>query len=141
MANCLKIQFLAIYPHLHLLMGDPLTSPPLSLTKMLSLDAVAILNMERRLFQVVSTPLPAICCRLPENSLFGQLPPFAPAYRRPLDPASTFIDKNFITGCCCNDLYGKKENPGSFYPIVPPSPAICLISIFGHFPPFVPTYR
>ena len=56
-AICLKIQFFAIYPHLRLLMGNPLTTPPLLLTKILSLDAVAILYMERKLFQAVSTPL------------------------------------------------------------------------------------
>ena len=58
-------QFLAIYPHFRLLISDPLTPPPLLLTKMLSLDAVAIIYMERKLFQAVSTPLSRL------------LPPFA----------------------------------------------------------------
>ena len=56
-AICLKIQFLAIYPHLRLLMGDPLTPPPLLLTKMLLLDAIAIIYMGKKLIQAVSTPL------------------------------------------------------------------------------------
>ena len=58
-------QFLAIYPHFRLLISDPLTPPPLLLTKMLSLDAVAIVYEERRLFQAVSNPIA------------HQLPPFA----------------------------------------------------------------
>ena len=61
---CLKIQFLAIYPHLHLLLGNPLTLLPFSLKKMSSLGAVAITYTERRLFQAVSTPSPAISCHL-----------------------------------------------------------------------------
>ena len=56
-AICLKIQFLAIYPYLRLLMGYPLTPPPLLLTKMLLLDAIAIIHTEKKLFQAVSTPL------------------------------------------------------------------------------------
>ena len=104
---CLKIQFLVIYPHLRLLLGDSLTTLPLSLTKMLSLDAVAIVYKERRLFQAVLTPLPANSGHLPDNSIFGHLPPFAPAYGQPLDPTSTFIDKNVITGCYCNNIYGE----------------------------------
>ena len=62
--------------------------------------------MERKLFQAVSTPL---SCHLPpfiENSILGHLPPFAPAYGRPLDPTFTFIDKNVITGYYCNNMYG-----------------------------------
>ena len=87
-------------------------------------------------FKVVSTPLPAISRHLPKNSVFGHLPPFAPAYGRPLDPTTPFINKNVITGCCCNNLYGKKENPGCFYPFVPLSPTICLknqfLAIYPH---------
>ena len=56
-------QFLAIYPHLRLLKGNPLAPPPLLLTKMLLLDAIAIIDTERKLFQAVSTPL--FCHLLP----------------------------------------------------------------------------
>ena len=69
------------------------------------------------------------------------LSPFAPTYGWPLDPTSAFIDKNVITGCCCNDIYGEKAIPGCFHPNVLPSSAICLkIQFFGHLPPFVPTH-
>ena len=72
---CLKIQFLASYPHMRLLMGNPLTPPPLLLT-------------------------------------------------------------NFITGCCCNIIFGEETISGCFHPIVPPSSAICLkiqfLAIYPH---------
>ena len=78
---------------------------------------------------------PAISRHLPENSIFGHLPPLAPAYGRPLDPTSTLIDKNVITGCCCNNIYGEKAIPGCFHLIVLPSPAICLkIQFFAIYP-------
>ena len=135
-AICLKIQFLAIYPHLRLLMGNPLTPPPLLLTKMLSLDAAAIIYMEKRESRLFLPLCSAISHHLPEKSIFGHLPPFAPAYGQPLDPTSAFIDKNVITGCCCNSIYGEKAIPGCFHPIVPPSPAICLknqfLAIYPH---------
>ena len=73
---------------------------------------------------------------LPENSIFGHLPPFSPAYRRPLDPTSAFLYKNVITGYCCNDIYRKRAILGCFHPIVPPSPAIFLriqfLAIYPH---------
>ena len=79
---------------------------------------------------------PAISCHLPENSIFGHLPPFASAFGQPLDPTYTFIDKNVITGCYCNNIYREKAIPGCFHPIVPPSPAICLriqfLAIYPH---------
>ena len=79
---------------------------------------------------------PAISCHLPENPIFGHLPPFAPAYERHLDPTSTFINKNVTTWCCCNITYGEKTIPGCFYPIILPSPAICLkiqfVAIYPH---------
>ena len=123
------------FPNLRVFMGNPLTLHLRFFIKMLSLDAVAILNMERRLFQVVSTSLPAISCYLPENSIFGHLPPFVPAYGRPLDPTSTFIDKNVITGCYCNNINGEKAIPGCFHPIVLPSPAIYWKFNFRPFTP------
>ena len=76
---------------------------------------------------------------LPENSIFGYLPPFAPAYEQHLDPTSTFIDKNVITGCYCINIYGEKAIPGCFH-----CPAIsCHLpenSIFGHLPLLAPAY-
>ena len=50
-------QFLAIYPHLRLLLSNPLTPPPLLLTKMLSLDAIAMIYTKGKLFQAISTQL------------------------------------------------------------------------------------
>ena len=72
----------------------------------------------------------------PKVSIFGHLPPFAPAYKQPLNPTYTLIDKNNITGCCYNNLYGEKAIQGCFYPIVLPSSAICLeiqfLAIYPH---------
>ena len=79
---------------------------------------------------------PAISCHLPENSIFGHLPPFAPANGQPLYPTSTFIDKNVITECYCNNIYKEKAIPGCFHPIALPSSAICLkiqfLAIYPH---------
>ena len=79
---------------------------------------------------------PAISCQLPENSIFDHLPPFAPAYGQPLDPTFAFIDKNVISGCYCNNICDEKASPGCFYPIVLPSPPICLkiqfLAIYPH---------
>ena len=44
----------------------------------------------------------------------------------PLTPTSPFIDKNIITGCYCNNIYGENAILGCFHPIVPLSPTICL---------------
>ena len=62
-ANCMKIQFLAILLHLCLLMGNPLTPPLLSLTKILSLSSVAMISMERKPFKANSLSFsPPISC-------------------------------------------------------------------------------
>ena len=50
-------------------MGDPSIPPPLLLTKMLSLGAVAMIFMERELLQAITTPFSH---HLPENGIFGQ---------------------------------------------------------------------
>ena len=44
---CLKIQFLAIFHQLCLLMGNPLIPPPLLLKTLLSLGAVAMISKEK----------------------------------------------------------------------------------------------
>ena len=84
-----------------------------------------------RCFHPIVPPSPAICLKI-----FGHLPPFAPVYGQPLDPTSTLIDKNVITGYCCNNIYGKKAISGCFYPIFPPSPTSCLkiqfLTIYPH---------
>ena len=97
-------------------MGDPLTPPLLLLTKMLSLDTLAMIAMERKLLQAASTPF---SCHLSENSILGHLSPFVPAQGQPLDPTSAFIDRNVITRCCCSDSYRKKTTPGYYHPIFP----------------------
>ena len=111
-----KLQFLAILPYLCLFMGNPLTPPLLLLTKMLSLDTLAMIAMERKLLQAASTPF---SCHLSENSILGHLSPFVPAQGQPLDPTSAFIDRNVITRCCCSDSYRKKTTPGYYHPIFP----------------------
>ena len=50
--------FLTTFPHLCLLMGNPLTSYPLFLTKTLSLGALEMIPMERELLQAIITPIP-----------------------------------------------------------------------------------
>ena len=57
--------------------------------------------MERKLFQAITTQFSN---HLLENSIFSHFSLFVPAYGQPLDPISAFIDKNVITGCCCNDI-------------------------------------
>ena len=52
--------------------------------------------------------------------IFGHFALFVPAHGWPLNPTSAFIDKNVITGCCCNDIYGKRATPGYYHPIFPP---------------------
>ena len=54
-----------------------------------------------------------------KTSILGHLSPFVPAHGQPLDPTSAFIDKNFITRCCCNCSYRKKATPGHYHPIFP----------------------
>ena len=61
-------------------MGDNFTPPPLLLTKMLSLDAFAIIYMRESYFRLFPPHCPAISRHLPENSIFCQLPPFAPLF-------------------------------------------------------------
>ena len=61
---CQKIEFFAIFPHLCLHKGNPLTPSPLLLTKMLSLGAVAMIFMKRELLQAITTPFSH---HLPEN--------------------------------------------------------------------------
>ena len=41
----------------------------------------------------------------PFLAIFGHFSPSVPARGPSLDPISTFIDKNVISGCCCNDIY------------------------------------
>ena len=159
-----KIQFLAIFQQLYLLMGDPLISPLLLLTKLLSLGAVAMISVKRKLLHAITTPF---CHHFPENYIFGHFwpfftictysgdclipppllltkmlllgavalisterellqaipphflaicqkmkflvifscfSPFVPALGQPNDLISASIDKNLITGYCCNDI-------------------------------------
>ena len=111
-----KLQFFAILPYLCLFMGDPLTQPLLLLTKMSSLDTLAMIAMERKLLQATSTQF---SCHLSENSILGQLSPFVPADGQPLDPIPAFIDKKVITRCCCSDSYKEKATPAYYHHIFP----------------------
>ena len=52
--------------------------------------------------------------------IFGHFLPFVPAHSRPLDPTSIFIDRNVITRCWCNYIYGEKATPRYYHPIFPP---------------------
>ena len=108
-------------------MGNLFAPSLLLLMKMVSLGAVAMISVKRKLLKDMNTPFSQ---HLPKNSIFGHFSPFVPAHGQPLDPTSTFIDKTIITGCCCNDIYGKRATPGYYNPIFPP---YASNSIFGHF--------
>ena len=76
---------------------------------------------------------PTICLKIE----FGHFWPFAPAYGWPLGPTFAFIDKNIITGCCCNEIYHKKGTPGYYHPILLPFPLnmqpLCFLAILSRF--------
>ena len=74
-------------------------------------------SMERKLFQAITTQFSN---HLLENSIFSHFSLFVPAYGQPLDPISAFIDKNVITGCCCNDICKEKATSGYYHLIFPP---------------------
>ena len=45
----------------------------------------------------------------PFLAFFGHFLPFVPACEPPHDPISALIDKNIISGCCCNDIYKERQ--------------------------------
>ena len=65
--------FLAIFHHLCLMVGNPLTPSPFLLTKMLPLGAVAMKSMKRKLLQAITTPFSH---HSPDISIFGHFWPF-----------------------------------------------------------------
>ena len=71
--------FWPFFHHLCLLMGNPFTLCLLLLIKMLSLDAVAMISVERKLLQATITPFSH---HLPKNSIFGRFSPIVPTYRQ-----------------------------------------------------------
>ena len=91
---------------------------------------------EKKLLQAVTTQF---SCHLPENSIFGHFSPFVPTQSQPLDPTSTFIGKNIIKGCCCNDIYKEKATP-CYYHFPTISLKILFLAIFGHFSQLVPMH-
>ena len=103
---------------MRLLIGNPLIPPPLSSTNMLSTSAVWMKFMVRELLHAITIPFSH---HLPENSIFSHLSvcQFVPAYGQSPDPISAFIDKNVITGCCCNEIWKAKATAGYYHPIFP----------------------
>ena len=93
-------------------------------------------------YRLLPLHFPAICLKIELLVIFGHFSPFVPAHGRPLDHISIFIDKNVNTGCCCNEIYEEKANPGYCHPILPPFPWYFnfgpFLAFFGHFSPFVP---
>ena len=65
--NSISKYFGPFLNHLCLLMGDPSFPPLLSLSKMLSLGAVAMISIERELLQAITTPF---LHHLPKNLFF-----------------------------------------------------------------------
>ena len=55
-------------------------------------------------------------------AIFNHFSLFVPAYGQPLDLTLTYIEKNIMTGCCCNEIYNKKATPGYCHPILLPFP-------------------
>ena len=99
-------------------------------------------SMERKLFQAITTQFSNY---LLENSIFSHFSLFVPAYGQPLDPISAFIDKNVITGCCCNDICKEKATPGYYHTtsysiFLPFAWKFQFLVIFDHFSPFVPAH-
>ena len=91
------------FPYLRVFMGNPLTLHLRFFIKMLSLDAVAMI--ERAIlgcFHPISLLFSVIYLK---NDFLASFPLFAHAHGQSLDPSSTFFDKNVITGCCCNDIF------------------------------------
>ena len=113
-------------------MGNPLIPPPLLLTKLLSLGAIAMIFTEREQLQAITTPFFLLYA---SNSIFGHFCPFfiicVCSWVTPW--SHPCFDKNVITRCCCNEIYEKKAAPGHYNPIFPP---YASNSIFGHFWPF-----
>ena len=72
-----------------------------------------------------------------EKLKFFAILPFVPAQRQPLDPTSAVIDKNVITGYCCNDSYGKKATPSYYHSLFL---YLSENSILGHLSTFVPAF-
>ena len=71
-----QIQFLAIFHHLCLLMGDPLIPPLILLTKILSLGDVAMKSTERKLLQAITTPFFRHMPQIQFSAIFGLVWPF-----------------------------------------------------------------
>ena len=100
---CLKIQFLASYPHMRLLMGNPLTPPPLLLTNFITGCCCNIIFGEETIsgcFHPIVPPSSAICLKIQFLAIYPYL---RLLMGNPLTPTSPFIDKNIITGCYCNN--------------------------------------
>ena len=73
-------------------------------------------------FRLISPHFPTICQKISFLAVFGHFWPFVLAHGRPLDPTSVLIDKNVITGCCCNEIYKEKATTGYHHLILPPFP-------------------
>ena len=120
----LRIQFLAIYPYLHLLIGDPLTPPLLLLTKNVFTRCFCnnLYKEKSILGCFIVPPSPTICLKI---QFLASYPHMRLLMGNPLTPPPLLLT-NFITGCCCNIIFGEETISGCFHPIVPPSSAICL---------------
>ena len=75
-------------------------------------------NLRRKSYSRLLLPhSPTIFLKIPFFGHFDHFSPFVPACGQPLDPISAFIDKNVITGCCCNDIYGERATSGCYHSI------------------------
>ena len=69
----LKIGFLVFFGCLCLFVGNPLIPTPLLFTKRSSQGAVAMISMEKKLLQAITTPF---SLQWPKNSIFSHFWPF-----------------------------------------------------------------
>ena len=80
--------------------------------------------------------------KMAKYSIFGHFSLFLPRNGQPLCSISTFIDKNVITGCCCNDIYNEKITPGYYHSIfLTFAWKLNFWSFLAIFSPFVPTRK
>ena len=120
-------------------MGAPFTTSLLMLTKVLSLDAVAMIQRESY-FRLLSPHFPTICLKI---QFFGPFWPFFIIYACLLAISLLHFClywKKVFTGCCCNGICKEKATSGYLHHIFPPfARKFHFFSVIGHFTPFVPT--
>ena len=121
---------------MYLLKGEPLIPLPLLLTKMLSLNAVSIKSMERKLLQAINTKFSD---HFPKTSIFWPFFPICASLcmGNASTPFPLFLKKIYFWVLL--QWYIQKES--NFRLLSPNFPAISLkIEFLAMFSPFVPAH-